>query len=142
MSALDKADLDDFWRAAKILAFYTSDPAYVRDMRKAFDELARRMIVETRDREDMQASYVSARMFGDAQQFARLPANQGVLKEPPILRSRALETDKLTLLQINHDGLVAVQHRAAISHGVHVLVVSSPACHFSRNAAAAIASDP
>jgi hypothetical protein len=45
------------------------------------------------------------------------------------------------LLLVQNDGLLAVRHTYALADRPQVVVVSSPGCHFSRDAAMAISKD-
>lgn len=138
---LDESDARDFFEASYRMVFYTNEMRHVREMRAALDELQSRHLDIDRDRKKMLGSYVSARMFDDAKAYAALPMNWA-LPKPPALQDMSGGVKVPTLLRVDSDGILATRHAHSITHGTEVIVVSSPGCHFSREAADAIARDP
>ena len=138
---LDEADAKDFYQASYTMSFYSHDRAYAREMRAAFDELQGRHLETLRTREEMLSTYVASRMFEEAMSFKSQPANAG-LSQAPSFRDEHHKAGSPTLLRVSDDGLLVTRHSHPIANGVQLIVVSSPACHFSREAATAISQDP
>jgi hypothetical protein len=142
LEKLDDDDVSDFYEASFKLAFYTLEPADVRKMRGAFQELEARRLATARNREDMLTTYVAARMFEEALAFRKLPENDALSQTPEFEdETDGARHSSPTLLRVSKEGLFVTRHAHPIGDGVQVIVVSSPSCHFSREAVEAISKD-
>ncbi|MBA8887209.1 hypothetical protein FHW12_001423 [Dokdonella fugitiva] len=138
---LTDEDVRGFDEAAAILSFYTNERRYTKVMRRAYDELARRKLVTPKDRRDMLAYYVAARMLADAHAFIDLPGNAD-LPAPPRERDERGAAAAASVWRVEDDGASVVRRDVAVGGGAQVVIVGSPWCGFSRKAVAAIEADP
>jgi len=138
---LSDDDVRGFDEAAAIVSFYTNDVRYTKAMRRAYDELARRKLLTAKDRRDMLAYYVAARMLADARAFIGLPGNAG-LPAPPREKDERGDHAAPSVWRVEDDGAGVVRRDVAVGAGIRVVIVGSPWCGFSRKAVAAIEADP
>lgn len=138
---LSDDDVRGINEAAAIVSFYTNDARSTKAMRRAYDELARRKLATVKDRRDMLAYYVAARMMADAQAFVRLPENAD-LPSPPHEEAVRDGGAEPSVWRVEDGGANVARDSVALAAGVHVVIVGSPWCGFSRKAVAAIEADP
>lgn len=135
------AEVDLLFQSAFLAGFYTYDEKYLDDMRSDVAEFGRRGRVPEKVQVDFYHSLVAQRRFDEATRF-----------------QQAHPDAKLSALPIVHDdlpkdfrgptGLYLVDsksdrsfHRRVLpltTSSAHVVVISHPKCHFSRNAVADI----
>jgi hypothetical protein len=140
LDGLTDENLDDYFRANNRLAFYSMDPVYVHEMRNALSALARRGPVQRSMREDLLEAYVQARLFNEASAFSYLPLNSDLQKPPAFLGGPNTAAGP-RVWDMTADGSTMTSIAVPIDHGLKVLVISSPWCHFSQAAVQAISKD-
>lgn len=132
-------EVELLYSAGHLVSFYATD-AHVEDMRRAFDELVMRGKASATTYQDMYETYVLARQFDQARQFASLHTTVEFEAIPDVLDPIGDHDLGPTELALDVEG-VALERRAVhLEHGV--LAVFHPNCHFSQNAVAAIEADP
>jgi hypothetical protein len=139
LADLSNNDVADFLEASMTLSFYLNERAYADQMRSAFDELERRGLDKKHHGKDMFDHYVAARMLDEAALFAKQHPHADLPKLP---RYKDVSTAGLpTLWRFSGDGMTVTRHSLPPTTSAHVVVVSSPWCHFSLDAAEAIMRD-
>jgi hypothetical protein len=138
---LSDDEVRDFDEAAAIVSFYANDVRSTKAMRRAYDELARRNLLTPKDRRDMLAYYLAARMLADARAFIHLPGNAD-LPPPPHEKDERDDDAAPSIWRVEDDGASVVRRSVAVDTVVQVVIVGSPWCGFSRKAVAAIEGDP
>ncbi|TWI03605.1 hypothetical protein IP90_01419 [Luteimonas cucumeris] len=137
---LDDYDLEFVFRAAQTNVFYNPTPKYARSAQTLLAEAQSRGLSRPTDFGYVYKALVSARLFDEAREFAdqhpssdRKPLPQ--LHDAPGLTGAtawALARDKRELTRKPID----------LRQPAQVIVVSSPSCHFSQDAARDIRNDP
>lgn len=138
---LSDDEVRDFDEATAIVSFYANDVRSTKAMRRAYDELARRNLLTPKDRRDMLAYYLAARMLADARAFIHLHGNAD-LPPPPHEKDERDDDAAPSIWRVEDDGASVVRRSVAVDTGVQVVIVGSPWCGFSRKAVAAIEADP
>lgn len=137
---LDDYDLEFVFRAAQINVAYNPTAEYARGARTLLAEMQSRGLSRPADFDDVYTALVGARMFDEAREFADqhpLPERKPLPKlhgAPALTGATAwtVAADKRELTRQPID-----LHKPA-----QVIVVSSPGCHFSQDAARDIRNDP
>jgi hypothetical protein len=138
---LTDENLEDYFRAANRLAFYSMEVKHVSQMRTALVELVRRGHAKRSMRNDMLQAYIQAREFEEARTFSGLPVNADLDKPPAFAKEEANPSPGMMVWSIADDGRTMTPRRVVIDEGVKVIVVSSPWCHFSQAAGQSISKD-
>lgn len=139
LAKLSNDDLLAFFQASRTLSFYAKEPAYARQMHRAFVVLERRRSVTLALRQQMLDAYVLSRMLDEARSFAHESANATLVKLPAFTDAGSHHSP--TLWRLSDDGATLTRHDFPLTQDARLIVVSSPGCHFSRQASAAIAKD-
>lgn len=139
-SQLTDEDVQDYYDAAATVAFYAHDRRSVESIRAALDALARRGIDSDAQRQNVLDMYVKARLVPEAIAFARDPANARLVPLP-VFATGHDSAQPPTLWHLSADGTTVERDTFVLGDAPRVLVVSSPWCHFTQNATAAIAND-
>jgi len=139
LSAINNADLKLLFRGASLTAFYSSDPAVTADMGIAFQELARRGLMDERGYSNMYQALVTARLLKEAQDFYHANKTRGLSPLPNGLQEAAFIAGDVTEMLVRDNTLK--RQSVDIKSGTHVLIVAHPSCHFSRRAVQAITTD-
>ena len=139
LAKLSNDDLLAFFQASHLLSFYAMDPAYARQMRRAFIELERRRSETMTIRQQMLDAYVLSRMLAEARAFADERGNASLIKPPAFVDAGSHRSP--TLWRLSDDGATLTRHDLPLAQDTRLIVVSAPGCHFTRDASAAIAND-
>jgi len=140
LSRLSNDDVEDFFEISMTLSFYSNEPHHTQQMRRAYDEMARRGLAKRRMGQRMRDHYVASRMIEEAREFAESRPELD-LKVVPDFRRPARVVDPPTLWRLSRDGRTLDRERFRLGTGAHLVVVSSPWCSFSQAASASIAED-
>jgi len=140
LSSLKTSDVDDYFRSADKLAFYSLGSSHVKEMRRSLDELERRGAAKRAERQTMLDTYIEVRWFRDATKFAAKPINSD-LKVGPLFIPNARRHMGRSIWTVAPNGDSMNESDVSIDKGAKIIVVSSPWCHFSQNASAAIFKD-
>ena len=135
-SALSDEDLPIAFKAADTAVFYTSDRRHAAILARLFAELERRGLATPKHARSMQAAYVLARMFDEANELQRahptlqaLPVMVGEENTPRSVWAFHPTRDEVSL------------EPATLGSGPAIVVVAHPACHFTQDAFRAIDGD-
>lgn len=130
-------DLRTLMDAADYVASYSRDPRHVADMRSALEQLQARDADALADWQGLQAHYVRLRDLDAARALALL--HPGLADIPPLLAEKTLP--KPWRVAFADDGTLRLTAYTP-KPGYTIIAIGHPACHFSRNAVAAIEADP
>lgn len=141
-SGLNDRDLELVYRAAGTNVFYNPIPKYVRDAQSLLAEMESRKLSRPSDYNYIYTALVGARLFDEARTFdARHPsADRKPL--PRLHDASGLPADKPTAWMASTDHRELKREPVDMSKPVQVIVISSPGCHPSQNAARDIRNDP
>jgi hypothetical protein len=143
--AVDRVSADElaaWYRAARIVAFYSNDPARARTMARLLDALQQRGCATDRDYARLYETYVGARMFDDARALAirhPLPTSEAL---PAIREAEAIPLGLPSEWAIDPADRALIHRRVRLDENAQLVVVSHPTCHFSQQAVADIEQEP
>ncbi len=134
-------DLEWLFRAARAACFYTGQATHADDMQKVLDQLAVKKSATEVHYSQMLDAYVKTRWFDKAEEIYRLHGNRSMAVLPKFGVMAIEAGNAPTELIVARDQRLLSRQIAPLPISPYVLVVSHPLCHFSQNAAAAIAQD-
>lgn len=140
LSELSNEDVEDFFEISMTLSFYSHSPRHTHEMRRAYDEMARRKLATKRMGQRMRDHYVASRMIKEASEFTRSHPDLG-LESLPEFKSSGPALQAPRLWRLSPDGKVMSEEHFQLGDAPRVVVVSSPWCSFSQAASTAIARD-
>lgn len=136
---LSPRDVSAAFRAASDLAYYWPDQSHLDIAKNLFSELERRHLANTSNTASLYEAFFQVRRFDEMSQFYAAHPNDGLQVPPRLIGAegpaglhRMLEIQNATTLKA---GVVDV------SKGAHIVVISNPACHYTRWAVDAIEHD-
>jgi hypothetical protein len=136
------ADLELLFRAAEMTAFQTLERRHVQDMRDGLRELERRGTATRRHYLHLRATLIKARMLDEARELG-LAHPELALEDLPEFRDAEGQIEGApTEWVVAGDRPTLLRRSVDLRQGAQIVVVSHPACHFSRAAARAIEADP
>jgi hypothetical protein len=141
-AAATMLSLDDvavLFRAADTDYFYTVSPVSLDDMALDLAELHRRGVVRKENEKKFYAALVESRHFDKARVFAKLHPFAADQTVPDVVDTVA--RDGPTTLVVKDGGKKLVRKAIDLSKGRHIVITSSPLCHFSPRAIRSIESD-
>jgi hypothetical protein len=136
LAALTDDDLRTIFRDAYIAQFYTYDEKYVADMELDLDEITRRRIDTPELHALMHRAYIANRLFDKTKSMEAAAPDAFRLRFSDL----AVTSKKSVMLVTDHHSLE--RRPMDFDHGIHVIVISSPLCHFTQHAITQIESDP
>jgi hypothetical protein len=137
---LSDDEIRDYFDASYTVAAYAHDRRSVESMRAALDALTRRGIDSDAQRQNVLDMYIEARLVPEAVAFSREPANARLVPLPSFAPDPG-DAHPPTLWRMSADGTTVERDAFTLGDAPRVLVVSSPWCHFTEDATAAIAKD-
>ncbi|KJV32491.1 hypothetical protein VI08_12180 [Luteibacter yeojuensis] len=140
LRALSSRDLAALYRSTVSTTAMFPDASHLGTMRRVYDELARRGQATDGQARDMFGALFRAR------DFKGLLAFRAVTRKAPEVAPITLD-GQLSPRGLHRtlvvDGATVVRADVVdLARGAHIVVVASPGCHFSRDAAQAIEHDP
>lgn len=137
---LNDQDLELTYRAAQTNAFYSPTPNYARGTLNLLMEMQSRSLSRKSDFEDVYRALTGARLFDEARDFAvKHPSSS--LKPLPQLHDMSGPA-AATAWVVSPDKRELSRQPIDLRKPAQVIVVSSPGCYFSQNAARDIRNDP
>lgn len=140
--ALSTPDLKRLFKAADTTFFYSNDNRYLEAMQDTLAELLRRKAATHYFLMTMYDGYVTAADFDIAKRFQKqhkLPMKELL---PETIQSPQLKSASATEWRIESSGRTMTRVPVEFPSGPYVVVVSSPYCHFAREAMKALHNDP
>jgi hypothetical protein len=140
LSSLNDGDLILLFRASQTAAFYTVDPRHIRHMRSVLGELQRRGRARASDNVKMYEILVKARMLTEARELGKQHPMPEAL--PEFREAEDVKADGPTELVVHPTKYELLRQNVALRDPIKVVVVSSPLCHFCKDAMRDIQADP
>lgn len=141
LPALENADLDSLFRATRLVARFTNNRAYVRDLEAIVGELRSRGLAEDEHLESLYGIYLIFRMFEEARELSASSSRVG-LDPVPQLIDRGSAGGAPTELIVDQRDFRLLRRPVDLESGAVIVVVAHPLCGFSRNAMLTVAADP
>lgn len=141
IARLSRQDIKDLHEVAGALAFYSNEPADVRQMRRGYDELEKRGLATRLQGQAMRDQYVTARMIPEAMAFAAQRPGLNLNKIPRFEKPES-ELPAPSLWHLSADGTRLAQQSFHLGSEPHVIVVASPWCSFSQRASQTLQATP
>jgi hypothetical protein len=135
------ADIRQIFQGAVDAGFYTLERNYALDGAHALQQLKMRGLATKGDYDDLSSLFIRMRDTVDAREIAR----QGKLPtdDIPDIQDMTGGRTGRTLISVGEGNALLQRRSFSIDqHGVQMVVVSSPHCHFTVNAVADIAKNP
>ena len=136
------SDLNILFRAADMTAFYTDETKYVKYLQRISEVLEERKLITEEHYKKLYFAFLQVRMLKEADALLaehRLSVNDAL---PPHREAPDLSAQMPTEWLIEANSLSLLRRNVDINKGIKIIVVSSPGCHFSRNAVRDISQDP
>lgn len=135
--------LETLFNAVQTIAFYSEAPEPAKTLHAILDEALRRNNIQRQESwpSAVYASYIKARLFEQANQLALRFPHLTFEKLPEFKDQHSKDTPYPSLMELQNDGKTLIRLPFPLPSGGHIIVVSHPFCHFSRNALSAITSD-
>jgi len=142
IQSLSETELKILFRAVDMTVFYTDEPKYVVSLRRIVEALEDRKIVTDEHYQALYFSLLQVRELNEADDFIKI--HPLVISDALPKHSEAANlSDQLPTEWIIDAETSSLERRNVdIQAGVHIIVVSSPGCPFSRNAVRDISRDP
>lgn len=138
---LDHRGVEVLYRAARLAAFHTYDDEHVRDMASALGALQERGRAAHHHYLRMYETFVGARMLTEARALAtQHPSPE--MEVLPALRADELTAGHPTEWVVDPDEHVLRRRSVDIPEAGHVVVITTPRCHFALAAMRDIEADP
>ncbi len=135
---LDLTELGLSFAIAHTMTFYTKDLQYLQLMEASFVELKKRGTPKPSQIKDLFDSYIKQRNFTLAQ---ALQAEFPELKLEKIPELKVISNHPPSIWNTHHEKKLMEQSSVELNKDWHLVVVSHPFCHFSRNAMLELSTD-
>lgn len=118
------------------------NPRYRNEFQSDFQELNNRGLATNQQAREIYLLFFAARLFDQARNFAEQYRNFLFPKLPVIKQEGQLSTGLSTLLVARNGKREMLRRAIDLSHGMKVVLIMSPMCHFARDGLLAINADP
>jgi hypothetical protein len=145
-SSLSDRDVHALFKAANTAFFYAmlfdvgSRDEFFNDVRGDQVELERRGVLRDEELSDVYSGMIGLRKLDEAKEFARRHAQAVLPAIPPVTKDANFEPRRLAVFDLASDQQSLHLHNIDIDERNLIVIVAH--CHFARDAAAQIASDP
>lgn len=140
VAAASSPDLRLLKRAVEFALFYRTNQEYIARLTTVLAAMQRRRMVDDLDYETLYQALITIRQFGAAKALAETHVAMRITVAPTLLERTPLPRGLPTALSVDLSGRAMEREAFDLSVPLRIVVVAS--CHFSQDAAHAIAADP
>lgn len=137
LSSLSDGDLQALFQATHVVMFYSMREKDLGRLEVIYQELDSRALSNEQDQEDVYGAYVSMRRFSEAESLRVKWGRDDLERIPFVLQQIDSAVSSPTTLDFE-DGRTLRRTALSLGQGPHIVIISHPLCHFSRNAVYAI----
>jgi thioredoxin-related protein len=134
-------DLANLFLATDEIAFYTLEKSHVNTMTDIFKILVSKNLATDKQINTLYGAYISTRMFHEAQELKKTYPTILKAEQPEIINADQLDTNKKSVWRLGLNSNILERKNINIGHGVQIIMIAHPLCHFSNNAIQDIQSD-